>query len=401
MSVSQNFPDEGPSLSLNFAGAEKLDSRITFTRSSTGTYLDRSGLVVTAPANSPRFDHSYNGSNVESLGLLIEESRTNLLLRSQDLLTAPNASASGLSNFFTSAIDALPSPSGSTNETVKFVSTSTTSEGLFLRQTGLSLTATTYTVSMYVYVPTQSGITNWGMVWDFADSVDFVEITNQTIFDRWVRISGTLTLTSTRSFLDFNVRINNVAPTAAGFTIYAWGVQVEAGAFPTSYIPTVASTVTRSADNASITGTNFSSWYNSTEYTLFSSARTFQITSYPAVVSINDGTINNVSSLFFDPSVPRGAAYWRNSGSQYGFNGATLSSISNTNTKMILAVKTNDWGFAQNGSSQAYTTGYGVVPTGVTRLTIGNGDTALNGTISQLIYYPRRLTNTQLQNLTK
>jgi hypothetical protein len=68
---------------------------------------------------------------------------------------------------------------------------------------------------------------------------------------------------------------------------------------------------------------------------------------------------------------------------------------------MILAVKTNDWGFAQNGSSQAYTTGYGVVPTGVTRLTIGNGDTALNGTISQLSYYPRRLTNTQLQNLTK
>jgi hypothetical protein len=49
--------------------------------------------------------------------------------------------------------------------------------------------------------------------------------------------------------------------------IYIWGAQLEAGAFPTSYIPTVASQVTRSADSASMTGTNFSDWYRADEGT--------------------------------------------------------------------------------------------------------------------------------------
>ena len=55
MSISQNFPDEGPTLNLNFAGGKVLDPRITFIRSSVGTYMDANGLVVTASADEPRF----------------------------------------------------------------------------------------------------------------------------------------------------------------------------------------------------------------------------------------------------------------------------------------------------------------------------------------------------------
>ena len=84
MSISQNFPDEGPSLNLNFASSRILDPRITFTRTSTGTYTDKNGLVTIAPTDTPRFDHSYDGSNVQSLGLLIEESRSNLVTYSED-----------------------------------------------------------------------------------------------------------------------------------------------------------------------------------------------------------------------------------------------------------------------------------------------------------------------------
>jgi hypothetical protein len=51
--------------------------------------------------------------------------------------------------------------------------------------------------------------------------------------------------------------------------IYIWGAQVEAGAFPTSYIPTTGATATRAADVASMTGTNFSSWYNVNQGTTF------------------------------------------------------------------------------------------------------------------------------------
>jgi hypothetical protein len=57
--------------------------------------------------------------------------------------------------------------------------------------------------------------------------------------------------------------------TGNGETMYVYGVQYEAGSFPTSYIPTVASTVTRAADVASITGANFSSWFNPVNGTFF------------------------------------------------------------------------------------------------------------------------------------
>ena len=83
MSINQNFPNVFPSVSLDFENSKTLDPRITFTRSSVGTYVGADGLIKTAAVSEARFDH--NPTTGESLGLLIEEQRTNSFLYSGDL----------------------------------------------------------------------------------------------------------------------------------------------------------------------------------------------------------------------------------------------------------------------------------------------------------------------------
>ena len=69
---------------LDFANARMIDASY-FTRNSVATYIDKNGVLRVASANQPRFIH--NAMTLESLGLLIEPSRTNLLTYSTDLST--------------------------------------------------------------------------------------------------------------------------------------------------------------------------------------------------------------------------------------------------------------------------------------------------------------------------
>jgi hypothetical protein len=80
-----------PSLDLRFADNKSLvdavsgQNLITFTRASSATFIDSTGALQTAATDVPRFDH--NPTTGESLGLLVEEQRTNLLLNSATLST--------------------------------------------------------------------------------------------------------------------------------------------------------------------------------------------------------------------------------------------------------------------------------------------------------------------------
>ena len=95
----------------------------------------------------------------------------------------------------------------------------------------------------------------------------------------WYRCIITFTTVSTSGAVINPViyLIDNANATrAAGMTgdgysgIFIWGAQLEQGSFPTSYIKTSGASATRSADNASITGENFSSWYRQDEGSLYS-----------------------------------------------------------------------------------------------------------------------------------
>lgn len=74
----------GPSLDYNFLSGA-LPAAVNFSRASSGTYFDASGTLQTASTNVARFDH--NPNTLAAVGLLIEESRTNLLLNNTTLST--------------------------------------------------------------------------------------------------------------------------------------------------------------------------------------------------------------------------------------------------------------------------------------------------------------------------
>jgi hypothetical protein len=412
MSISQNFPDEGPTLSLNFASSKTLDPRITFIRASTGTYFDDNGQLVTAPANAPRFNH--NPTTGESLGLLVEEARTNLVTWSQDLSNADWAKASS-----TIVSTAVASPI----QGVNYQKIEATSANTAVGVTSIAVTATTQQRAVSFFAQPLGNISRVLVVIQGADArininlVDGTFTTNAAATGSTVSVSGqrfsistpTLTLaTGVRFFLKRTGGTDTDTPTtiAIGEGLYLTGAQMEAGAFPTSYIPTTTSTATRAADVASITGTNFSSWYDQTEGTVFGEyfpSAVAPATNSQTVIIISNNT-NTDRNIIHKRANADQSTRWASVKT-----GATNTAFINAgtwlaaNTKIAAVYKNNDYAASLNGAASITDTTVDLF-TGMTQINIGSdntGSSILNGTIKRLTYWPTRLSNTTLQTLTK
>ena len=230
-----------------------------------GAQLEQSSTVgqyvktTTAINSAPRFDH--DPTTGESLGLLVEESRTNQF-------QASNFAGAGWTEDNLSVISSNnPAPDGSNTAVIVGDATST-SVNSFLRYSK-NVTGALHTFSFYAKATTagQSAFI------DYYDagvnrSRGFIDLDNGAVSyhsqagdgvisavnagNGWWRCQ--LTLTPAGSTL-YEWRVGN----ADNGNVYLWGAQLEAGSFPTSYIPTEGSTVTRAADVTSITGRNFGS----------------------------------------------------------------------------------------------------------------------------------------------
>lgn len=370
-----------PTLWLDFQNSTSLDSRITFTRASNATYFNSAGVLTTAGSGVARFD--YNPSTLQPRGLLIEEQRTNSLLQSQDFTTTWVAGAST-----TVTANAATAPDGTvTADRLQLPATS----GTFVRQSFSALATTTYTIS--VFARSLSGTS------DFALSFSTFASTTQTATTSWQRF--TFTFTTVGAVSDF-ISINNGNDSYAT-DIYIWGAQLEVGAFATSYIPTTTTALTRNADVASMTGTNFSSWYNASEGTFV--AQYFPNAVAPAttgqtVFNTNDGTSLNAIQLSKRANVDASTRYTTDAGGS-GQTFSNLGVFTATQTTTAVAYKVNDFAGIKSGGSLVTDT-LGIVPA-LDRMVIGAdrlGAGSLNGTIQRLAYYPTRLPNTTLQALT-
>jgi hypothetical protein len=217
----------------------------------------------------------------------------------------------------------------------------------------------------------------------------------------WYRIEMGFTSSTTSPTTDYQISPSiDGSADASGETVYIWGAQLEKGkTFPTSYIPTTSSTVTRSSDVASITGTNFSSWFNSSEGTIVSNSVAAADASF--TYTINNGT--NSNRLGLNIGTNYGQPFATVSGTAYVWG--TAPTLVAGGGLVAFGYKASD--YAAYGDATALTgTNPTSVPTGLNELAIGfRGtylqDTHLNGHISRLTYWPKRLTDTSLQYLTQ
>jgi hypothetical protein len=183
--------------------------------------------------------------------------------------------------------------------------------------------------------------------------------------------------------------------------IYIWGTQLEAGEFPTSYIKTEASQVTRAADSASMTGTNFSSWYRQDEGSISVEFQQYQISTSTSqrVLQIGSPSQSDGYLLFRASNRFSAGAYF--AGAYQASTSITEAGTEFKNNKVSYSYKVNSFTGAGNGKVYPEDTS-GLLPTPVALYIGTNSATtnSLNGHIRRISYYPKRLSDAQLQALT-
>jgi hypothetical protein len=174
--------------------------------------------------------------------------------------------------------------------------------------------------------------------------------------------------------------------------------QIEAGGFATSFVPTGASSVTRNADVVSVTGANFSSWFNTTEGAFLYAADFFNTATFPPILSVSDNTLNNRYACAGGVQFHLFVAV--NGAAQVSFDNGTISA--NVLNKYAWAYKTNNFAGSLNGGAPA-TDSAATLPN-VNRMYVGAGSDGaayLNGFVRKILYWPQRLTNAEVQAFSK
>jgi hypothetical protein len=368
--------------------------------------VNSSGYVTAATNDQPRFD--YDPVTLVCKGLLIEQTTTNQLLRSEQF-----SDVSWVRNNTTVSENTTLSPSG---ELTADTLTTTATSSSFIYQTTPTLTnGQNYTVSRYV----KAGTITFCTIGMHGLEDAFFDLTNGTYSfsgtgavsasikdagNGWYRITATWTWgtgTTYRVYFAAASSLSNRFGFAIGATLHVWGAQLEAGAFATSYIPTTTAALTRNADVATMTGTNFSDWYNATEGT-FQLISTFKDVSSDRVsLTVSNGTVND--HLVFGIATPTNL---RSLICRVGaVNQAVLNSsaiAANTLTNTCAKYKLNNFAGTINAESVQVDTS-GTVPT-VNQVHLGarsDLSQCLNGWLAKINYYPQALTNNEVQSFSK
>ena len=408
---------DAPTLDLGFGPQGGFPpGLIGFSRASTRTVRRAGdGRLVTLGSDVFATDHDGDG---KALGLPIHGARTNIALYSERFDHAPyTPDRSSVSANVTSAPDGTVTADEIIENTVPGLPHG-------IAQTVAVVADTTYTLSLFVKANTRfrgrismqaaglgdlfyaeydlaagtiSGVSAAGSATAGTSRIEAVG-------DGWYRVScsGKINAASTSALLNSYLLDDAGALFYDGngsSSLYFWGEMCEVGAFASPYIPTTASSASRAADSAIVTDL---SWLNEEQGTFVldgvlvdhaavdftkiidlqndagTQAHAYEFSSGNVQVNVFDGTSHIVGTGAFTPGAP--------------FSLASAYAVDD-----IVAVR--------DGGAPAFNTDTGgVLPSGFTRLVIGNnfvGSRTLFGTIRRIRYWPRRLPTGELISLTR
>jgi hypothetical protein len=386
---------------------------ITFTRASTATFFNSAGVLVSAAADAPRFD--YNPSTLAARGLLIEEARTNLITSSAALPAGTNATVTP---------DTYVALDGTTTGDTIVDDTANTEH--YSDSSFTPTAATTYTFSAYIknIGASSSNYAVVRMAGDFAAYV-FVQLSDMTVAlaggaglvansasvtpanNGWYRVTVSGLSTGTvasvaRIQVAQSLALSAYVGTGVGFAV--WGRQLEVGAFPTSYIPTTGTSLTRAADVASVN--TLSPWYNASSGTIYAEySIPFAIApsangSLASFIGASGILTNGIGAFVSQSSTKNGSFNVWSSGTNVGRIDASPSFVAGATVKYAAAYAANNRAVTANGTTPTTSATAYTIPT-VTTLSLGNDTVGiLNGYLRRITYYPRRLSNAELQAIT-
>jgi hypothetical protein len=415
-----------PTFQRAFAGVKTLDHgtgpAITFTRETGATYFDADGVLQSAAEDAPRFDH--DPVTGESRGLLIEEARTNSLRNSQG-----GGSTVGTHTGGSGAGGVLPTnwiwTAGGLDLDV--VGTGTESGFSYIE---IRFYGTTNSTSAALGYEAQSHIVAAdGQTWTASHYVRTVagDLTNITLVSTQVRQNNSSTqvtattvgftpsasyqrATATTTISDATVNrvverltFSFSSGAAIDLTLRIAAPQLELGAFPTSYIPTTTAAATRAADVATVSPV--SSFYSPTESTMLAEIEVRGPLPSARYVQFDDGTNNNrfVLGLTSGASVQNFTTVEGATSLSSSVAEAPTEIVAGTIYKMGAAFAADNAISARNGVLGLLDT-TGAMPSGIVRFSLSGQPPSANTRqglwLRKIAYWPKRLTDTLLQQLT-
>ena len=458
VSASQDYPNFRPTLDLNFVAEKKLDPRITYKRTGPASFTNEFGKVVLVGDNTPRFDH--DPTTRDCKGLLCEESRKNYL-ENGDFVSSYGSGNSwaygvGTDVFSASSGSQLSTNPDGSSPAYHYAPSSDAGYHRFNRPFTLDAYDTSYVVSVfakrvtegsvsglnrYLEIEMSGGYANNGAPTGHSGSNGMSSVTfdlqgDGAIESQSTTVDGYVGSPKMEKFADdwwrlsyvFNPGTNDGSSTLTGQiwfshpaslgndqgnetgngnpSFYLWGAMIEKGGFLTSYIPNHgAYQSTRGVDITLIEEDEFTEFYNDDEWTMIIDTNVDNsqslIESPAAVNSINfeGDTISKKFQTRYVTNATDNNGYVDVIGAMSGTNyydlaGATVGTY---NVKTAHAAKVNDVAVSHNGGTVQ-------TDTSVTMLEGGSimniGENPRQFHIKRIMYYPKRLPNSQLVTLT-